>query len=173
MHYAYPSFSREKDSSGAKQEQSQLGWLSSTHPTRKTERCSKQSEHPTCAEEVLNGVVELLGIGGVELDVQGFQAQVQGSSHHLLHIPRQAVQMDIQDTNELLVLLVGGHLQVVPELVDLQRANNFHLRKNPDASAGALQPLHGLLRLARLHWKSQISRECSLPAASCSSHAEE
>ncbi len=94
------------------------------HP-RDVESAARQGtgqENPTCIEEMLNGLVELLGIGWLQLDVQGFQAQIQGGSHHLLHVPSQAVQMHVQHADQLLVLVVSCHLQVVPELVNLRAA---------------------------------------------------
>ena len=66
--------------------------------------------------------MELLGIGRVELHADGLQLQIQGGTHNALHIPGQAVQVLIQDADQLLVLLVGGHLQVMPELLDLRPA---------------------------------------------------
>jgi hypothetical protein len=44
-------------------------------------------------------------------------------SHHVLDVPCQPVQMAIDDTYQLLMLLVGGDLQVMPKLLHLQPKN--------------------------------------------------
>ena len=74
----------------------------------------------TCREELLQGVVEVLGGGGVHPDVHWLQPQVQGPPDDVLDVARQAAEVLVDGRNHLLLLLVGGDLQLVPELLDLQ-----------------------------------------------------
>ena len=64
--------------------------------------------------------MKFLSIGRLQPYCHGLQLQIQCTSHHLLDHSSQVVQMLIEHINELLVLLIGGNLQIMPKLLNLQ-----------------------------------------------------
>lgn len=74
----------------------------------------------TFLKESLDGLVKLLSTGRVHLDIDWLQLQVKGCAYGGLQIPCQALQVDVQQRHQLNMLLVGGDLQLMPELCDLQ-----------------------------------------------------